>query len=156
MTDLRQRYEEVERAVCDQVPFEISHVPDDREQRYDAVLDQPIAVSPPIVRSATTDTPVEIKTCQRRIASGRSGQWVFHEGPHKWLSENDGRYLLAVLDEFSVEHWAVCGPADLHNHLDWFEVSTQGYEQSATIIWHLVFGESRSVLATDGGDDGAE
>ena len=31
MTDLRSRYEDVERAVCSQVPFEISHVPDDVE-----------------------------------------------------------------------------------------------------------------------------
>lgn len=97
MTDLRSRYEDVERAVCAQVPFEISHVPDDVERRYDAELDQALPTSPPVARSATAGTPFELKTCQPRKASdGRPGQWIFHEKPHEFLKAEGGRYLLAA------------------------------------------------------------
>lgn len=56
MTDLRDQYEAVERAVCAQVPFAFSHVPHHVDRRWDAELDQSLATSPPIIRSATAGT----------------------------------------------------------------------------------------------------
>jgi len=143
VTDLRSRYEDVERAVCSQVPFEISHVPDDVERRYDAELDQALPTSPPVARSATAGTPFELKTCQPRKASdGRPGQWIFHEKPHEFLKDEGGRYLLAVLDELELERWVVCGPRDLEHGLNWYDCpGTKGYQRQAHIEWPVVIGE---------------
>lgn len=143
VTDLRDRYEQVEQAVCAQVPFEISHVPDHEDQRFDARLSQPLRTAPPIARSATAGTPVEIKTCQRvKASTGEPSAWIFHRGPHETLADLDGRYLLAVLDELTVHRWVVCGPQDLVPFLSWYEcAATPGYEHQADIRWPLVIGE---------------
>lgn len=143
MTDLRDRYEDVERGVCEQVPFKISHVPDRVEQRHDAELDQALSTSPPVARSATAGTPVEIKTCQPRKGSvGTAGQWVFNPEQHQYLEDVGGRYLLAVVEELDLDRWVFCGPRDLEAFLGWHDVpSTRQYDQQGWIRWPVVMGE---------------
>ena len=162
MTDLRNRYEEVERAVCEQVPFGITHVPDGVEQRYDAELEHALSTAPPVARSATAGTPIEIKTCQPEKGSvGTAGQWVFNPRQHERLEELDGRYLLAVVDEFDLVRWVVCGPRDLEPFLSWYDAeATQQYDAQAAIRWPVVMGDvvwtSRGRQGRVPVDDGGE
>jgi hypothetical protein len=160
MTDLRDDYEAVERAVCEAVPLDLAHVPDDEEQRYDARLESAAHPSPPIMASAAAGTPVEIKTCQHQKASGKPGQWIFHRAPHDYLEAFDGVYLLAVLREYDIVDWVFVRPGVLGPYWTWYDVSTPGYEQQADIRWPVILGEIEwqgtrrlgRVPATDGGE----
>lgn len=142
MTDLRDSYEDLERAVCDQVPVGLKHIPDSVDKRIDARLEEPLRPVPPVIATADPGSAVEIKTCQVRKGSGTFGSWIFHGGQHTTLEELEGIYVLAVLDELDVERWAVSDPPALNPLLRWHDCpGTPGYHEQASVRWPEVLGD---------------
>lgn len=141
MTDLRGSYEDLERAVCDQVDVGLTHVPDSVDGQIDARLEEPIRTRPPTVATAEPGTAVEIKTCQVVKASGTPGRWIIHGTQHDHLDDVDGIYVLAVLNELSVTRWVIVKPTAIDPLLVWHACpGTPGYDRQAGLRWTKICG----------------
>lgn len=115
-------YQDQERFICEVVPLELEHIPDEESESFDArlvgdVVDDSIIVLSDLA-AIPAPAPVEIKTCLRRIEDhgngpgGRRGRLVFRGSQHSRLRSAGGYYLLAVIDEGRVATAALVDAAN--------------------------------------------
>lgn len=98
----REMGELVEEQVLEGVP-EFEQVPDSEAEHYDAVsvcrVDPDCGI--PMIGGyvIVQGTPVEIKSALPRYRSGDRGRFYLRQRQHERLLEEDGWYLLSVVDE---------------------------------------------------------
>lgn len=133
--------EQIEEYALERLPS-LSYVSDLSAEWHDAITDSIMRNRPSLefqgsAEYVATDTPVEIKAAQRRIAGDRRGRFYLRQGQHQRLVAADAAYLFCVYDPDTLEILAMTAVSahDVDKKLPdgWVDVgdyrSTRGFRQ---------------------------
>lgn len=137
-------YADLEQRALESVPAWIQHVPDAETQDFDGRVVADFTDDGSLLIGLTelpSTTPVEIKTCVRRMADGDRGRWRITKRAHRRLKRNAGVYLLAIREGDQILEKALVDVLHVDRLLNGW--TTRGADPSrdaeATISWGRVF-----------------